>query len=157
MIILLFLFWIILNGRFTLDWGMLQVVITGIILTGGVGLFAHKVLGYKFSSELRLWKKLPLLICYALLLIKEIILSSFKMMAIVLNKNKKYEPTLIKFTPPLKTEIARVILANSITLTPGTITADITDSCFTVHCIDASFADGIESCAFVKLLERIEK
>ena len=155
MLILLFLFWIILNGRFTTDWGMLQIIITGIILVGAVGLFARKVLGYKFSTELHLWKKLPLLMGYAMLLIKEIIASSFKMMSVILSK--KYEPMLIKFSPPLKSELARVILANSITLTPGTITADINDNCFTVHCIDASFAEGIENCAFIKLLERIEK
>ena len=157
MIILLFLFWIILNGRFTFDWGMLQIVLTGVILVGAIGFFAHKVLDYKFSSELRLWKKAPLLISYAALLVKEISKSSLKMISLILNKNKKYEPAIIKFTTPLKTGLAKVILANSITLTPGTITADLTDNCFTVHCIDISFAEGIENCNFVKLLERIEK
>ena len=157
MIIFLFLFWIILNGRFTLDWGMLQIVITGVILVAAIGFFAHKILGYKFSSELRLWKKPLLLISYAVLLITEIIKSSIKMIFIILRKRKNYEPTIIKFTTPLKTIVAKVILANSITLTPGTITADLTDNHFTVHCIDSSFAEGIENCAFVKLLERIEK
>lgn len=157
MIILLFLFWIILNGRFTLDWGMLQIVVTGIVLVGAIGFFAHKILGYKFSSELRLWKKAPLLISYAVLLIKEIVKSSFKMISLILNKRRKYEPAIIKFSTPLKTKLANVILANSITLTPGTITADLTNDCFTVHCIDISFAEGIETCDFVKLLERIEK
>ena len=157
MLILLFLFWIILNGRFTLDWGMLQVVVTGVILVGGVGVFASKALGYKLSYEIRLWKKLPLLIKYAFLLVKEIVKSSLKMISIILSKNKKYEPAIIKFTTPLKSGVARVILANSITLTPGTITADLTDGCFTVHCIDSAFAEGIEDCDFVKLLERIEK
>ena len=156
MAILLFLLWIILNGRFTLDWGMLQIVITGLVLVGAFTLFAKKFLGYKFSAELRLWKKLPLLIAYTAVLVKEIVKSSFAMMSIVVRR-KNCEPTIIKVTPPLKTRLARVIFANSVTLTPGTITADVQNSCFTIHCIDKSFAEGIEDCQFIKLLKRIEK
>ena len=156
MIILLFLLWIILNGRFTADMGMLQILITGIILVGAVALFSKKILGYKLSSEIRLWKKMPLLISYVALLIKEIVCSSFNMILVVFRK-KSYSPAIIKINPPLKTKLARVILANSITLTPGTITADLTDNCFTIHCIDSSFAENLETCQFVKLLERIEK
>ncbi len=156
MIIFLFLLWIILNGRFTADWGMLQIFITGIILVGAIGIFANKILGYKISSEIRLWKKAPLLIRYIALLLKEIVCSSFSMILVVLKK-KPCDPVIIKMNPPLKTRLARVILANSITLTPGTITANLTDDCFTVHCIHPSFAENLESCDFVKLLERIEK
>ena len=156
MILFLFLFWILLNGRFTADAGMLQICITGIILVAAITVFAKKFLGYKISSELVFWKKLPLIIAYAALLIKEIICSSFNMLKVVIKK-KPYSPVIIKFNPPLKSELARVILANSITLTPGTITAELTEEGFTVHCIDASFAENIESCSFVKLLERIEK
>lgn len=156
MLILLFLFWIILNGRFTLDWGMLQVVLTGVILVGVVGLFANKVLGYKPSSEIHLWKKLPLLIKYAFFLVMDIISSSLKVISLAFNKKKKYEPVVIKFKTSLKTDIAKVILANTITLTPGTITADLTDNCFTIHCLDASFAED-EAHKYVELLERIEK
>ena len=156
MIILLFLFWIILNGRFTLDWGMLQVVLTGVILIGAVSAFSYKILGYKLSTELRFWKKLPLLIKYFLLLVKEIISSSLKVISLVFSKSKKYEPVVIKFKTNLKTDVAKVILANTITLTPGTITADLTDDCFTIHCLDASFEED-EAHKFVELLERIEK
>ena len=156
MIFFLFLFWIILNGRFTLDSGMLQIIVTGVILVGAVSFFAIKFLGYKLSYEILLWKKLPLLLAYLTLLLKEIICSSFSMIMLIIKK-KPYDPVVVKFNPPLKNKLTRVILANSITLTPGTITADLTDDSFTVHCIDSSFAENIESCSFVKLLERIEK
>lgn len=154
--ILLFLLWIILNGRFTLDAGMLQIVITGLILVAAVAFFSKKALGYTVSAELRFWKKLPLLAAYVALLVSEIIKASFKMLHLIIS-GKKYSPAVIKINPPLKSNLTRVILANSITLTPGTITAELTDNCFTVHCIDPSFAEGIEDCSFVKLLERIEK
>lgn len=155
MVLFLFLFWILLNGRFSADAGMLQICITGIILAAAITLFAKKFLGYKISSELAFWKKLPLLIAYAALLVKEIVISSLNMLTVVIKK-KPYNPVIVKFNPPLKSELARVILANSITLTPGTITAELTEEGFTVHCIDDSFAENIECSSFVKLLERIE-
>ena len=46
-------------------------------------------------------------------------------------------PKIIKFDSRLKGDYARMLLANSITLTPGTITVDVTAlGRFSVHCID---------------------
>ena len=67
------------------------------------------------------------------------------------------EPVIVHVHTNLKTEIARVILANSITLTPGTITVSLTDDDLLVHCLDKSLAEGMEDSAFVKLLEEMEK
>ena len=50
-----------------------------------------------------------------------------------------------------------MLLANSITLTPGTITIEQREDEYTVHCLDSSFIEGIEKSTFVKLLERMEK
>lgn len=155
-LILIFLFWIILNGRFTLDAGMLQIVVTGAVLTAAIAVFSKKTLGYSVADEIRLWKKLPLILCYIGLLVLEVIKAAFIMLRLILSK-KDYSPVIVKIRPPLRHMLTRVILANSITLTPGTITADMTDDCFTIHCIDKSLSEGIEGCSFVKLLERIEK
>jgi multicomponent Na+:H+ antiporter subunit E len=57
----------------------------------------------------------------------------------------------------LKTETARVILANSITLTPGTITVSLTDDHLLVHCLDKSLAEGMEDSVFVRLLQKMEE
>ncbi len=67
------------------------------------------------------------------------------------------EPAIVHFQTDLKTTFARVLLANSITLTPGTITVSLKDNIYTVHCLDKELAMGIDSSVFVKLLERIER
>ena len=54
MIILLFIFWILLNGRFTADAGMLQIVVVGVVVAGLAYWFAHKALGYTLKSEIKL-------------------------------------------------------------------------------------------------------
>ena len=55
-----------------------------------------------------------------------------------------------------KKDTSRFLLANSITLTPGTITVAVDGDKFIVHCLDKTLAEGIESSVFVKLLEKIE-
>ena len=64
---------------------------------------------------------------------------------------------LVKVHTDLKTETARVILANSITLTPGTITVSLTEQELLVHCLDKTLAEGMEDSSFVKLLKKLEE
>jgi multicomponent Na+:H+ antiporter subunit E len=49
-----------------------------------------------------------------------------------------------------------MILANSITLTPGTITLDCRGDELTVHCLTEEMAEGLEETIFEKKLKRIE-
>lgn len=157
MLILLFLLWIVLNSRFSADAGMFQVCIVGAAVAVFAYMFAHKALGYTLKSELRWWKKSPVLLAYFFILIKEIIIANLQMMKFVVSKKAKIHPVMIKVKIPLKSNVARVLLANSITLTPGTITAELEDDYFTIHCVDSSFAEGIENSSIVKILERLEK
>lgn len=157
MILLLFVLWLVLNGRFTADAGMLQIVIVGIIVSGLAYWFARKVLGYTLKAELRMLKKAPILIAYFFLLIKEIIVANFQMIKIVTSKKAEIHPVMVKIKIPLKTNFARVLLANSITLTPGTITAELEGDEFTIHCVDTAFSEDMENSSFVRMLERLEK
>ena len=50
-----------------------------------------------------------------------------------------------------------MLLANSITLTPGTITVDVQDDLFLVHCLDATYAQGIEDSEMQRRIARLEK
>ena len=157
MIIILFVLWLLLNGRFTADAGMIQICVTGVFVSGFAYFIAYKFLGITPAKELKFIKKLPLFVLYVLQLIKEVIVSNFLMAKAIAGKKEKNEPVIVRVKIPLKTQWARVMLANSITLTPGTITADFEDDIFVIHCIDSSFDAGIESSKFVELLERMEK
>ena len=63
---------------------------------------------------------------------------------------------LVRFQVDLRSRAALVLLANSITLTPGTITVEAGEESFVVHALDASLAQGIEGSSFVKLLVQLE-
>ena len=67
------------------------------------------------------------------------------------------EPVLVTFQTKIKSPFLRVLLANSITLTPGTITVSLEDDTYVVHALDKDFAEGIENSVFVRMLEKAER
>lgn len=147
--LLLFVLWMILNGRITLE-----LVLFGIAIATAVTLFAYRVIGYPPSTDLRVWRNLPLLILYLLDLIAEILRSAFVIMKMVFSAREP-DPVLVEFRSGLPSKMQNVLLANSITLTPGTITVFQEGDRFVVHAVRRELADGIEDCTFVKLLSRM--
>jgi multicomponent Na+:H+ antiporter subunit E len=62
---------------------------------------------------------------YSVWLIKEVVKSNIAVTRIILDPELKLQRNLIEIGPQSKTELGRVILANSITLTPGTISVSM--------------------------------
>jgi cation antiporter len=86
----------------------------------------------------------PKLIIYFLWLIKEVVKSAIDVSKIALSSKMKIEPLVLWFKADYDNPAARAILANSITLTPGTVTIDIYDSgVFSVHALNRDFAEGL--------------
>ena len=152
MFILFFLVWVIFNGQFTLE-----ITVFGIVIAGAMYWFICKFLNYKPGYDLFLCKKAPLLIHYLITLIIEILKANGAVFKMIYSAEYEPEPAIVHFQTDLKTTFARVLLANSITLTPGTITVSLKDNIYTVHCLDKELAMGIDSSVFVELLRRIER
>ncbi|MDE7238684.1 MAG: Na+/H+ antiporter subunit E, partial [Lachnospiraceae bacterium] len=75
----------------------------------------------------------------------------------VLRFGKEASPAIVSFDVTLKTEVGRALLANSITLTPGTITVSLSDNHYVVHCLDKAFGEGLDSSVFVRLIADMEQ
>ena len=88
---------------------------------------------------------------------KEIIKANLAVCYLILTRREVTEPVLVKVHTYLNPETARVILAYSITLTPGTITVSLAGQELLVHCLDKSLAEGMEDSEFVRLLEAMEE
>ena len=151
MLLLFFAAWIIFNGRITME-----IVLFGLAVSVAVFAFVCKFMDYSLEKERHFYKKLPLFCKYAALLLKEIAKANLMVCRLMLTRREVVEPVLVKVHTNLKTETARVILANSITLTPGTITVSLTGQELLVHCLDKTLAEGMEDSDFVKLLEALE-
>ncbi|MDO4616141.1 MAG: Na+/H+ antiporter subunit E [Lachnospiraceae bacterium] len=147
----LLLLWIILNGRFTLE-----VFLFGLVICGAMYAFCCRILGLSLQKDLRFMKRLPMFVHYVLILIWEILKANRQVMRFILTPQLAAEPVIVHFHSDLKSEAAKVLLANSITLTPGTITVRLEGSEYYVHCLDKDFAEGMDASIFVELLEKME-
>ena len=98
---------------------------------------------------------------YLLNLMREIIVASLHVIRLILSPARKPEPVLIEFDSGLPTEFQNVVLANSITLTPGTITLDIAEEdgkdYYYIHWIDVTAPSGKEEARAKFCKEWLEK
>lgn len=151
MFFVLFAFWLLLNGRWTTE-----VAVVGAVLSLLMYLFLWKFMDYSPRREAKLLLRIPKAVCYLFFLIGEIVKSAFQTIRLIWSPRLETEPKLVSFETGLKTESGKVILANSITMTPGTITVDIRENRLLVHCLDDSFADGLEDSEMERRIRRLE-
>ena len=110
MLLLFFLAWVVFNGRLTLE-----IALFGIAVAGAVFFFVCRFMDYSLKQELRLYRLLPAFVQYLYYLMKEIILANLTVTRLILTRKEEMEPVLVHVRADLKSETARVILANSIT------------------------------------------
>ena len=149
--IALFLLWIVFNGRF--GWDVLAV---GAAICLLMAVLLKKAMGYSPRKELLFLARLPDVTRYLGVLLREVVLSNFAMAKLILSPDARIQGQLKFFTPNLKTGYGRTALANSITLTPGTITVQLKNGRYCVHTLRDEFVEDIEHSAFTREAERLE-
>lgn len=152
MLVVLFLLWLVFNGKVTLE-----IVLFGIGLSIAVYLFCWRFLEYSPKRELLALRLLPQGIGYFFVLIKEIVFANLSTISLIVSPKYEVEPVLVTFRTELKSDLAKTVLANSITLTPGTITVELTEDEFKIHCLDKDMAEGLADSVFVRLLKKMEE
>ncbi|MCD8146214.1 MAG: Na+/H+ antiporter subunit E [Clostridiales bacterium] len=152
MFLLFFLVWVMLNGRWTVE-----IALFGVGIAGAMYAFICVFMDFSPAKDWRLVKKLPLALCYVYHLVVEIVKANLAMLPFLFSNETLPEPALVLFNSDLKTDVARAILANSITITPGTITVEQEDNAFCVHCFDKTMGEGLDTSIFVELLKRMEE
>ncbi|MBO5373404.1 MAG: Na+/H+ antiporter subunit E [Lachnospiraceae bacterium] len=151
MYIVFLLLWILLNGQFT--W---EIFFFGIVIAGAMYAFICKFLDYSIETDILIVRKLPYILLYILVLIWEIIKANVGAIQLALSYRREIDPVIVKFKTDLKTDVAKVVLANSITLTPGTITVAMEDDELIVHALDVDLVKGIDDSVFVHMLRKME-
>ena len=136
-LISLFVFWLLLSGMFTPF-----LIAAGFGCSGAVVLMArhmNRISGDNQPIHLR-WLAYA---AYHPWLIKEILFSAWDVTKRILHPRLPITPTLVEFTPAQTTDIGLVIHANSITLTPGTITVEAEHGRFLVHALTREAAASL--------------
>lgn len=81
---------------------------------------------------------------YFVWLIKEIFASSLAVMKIIWSKNLNIKPVFEWISAEQQNEVGLVIYANSITLTPGTVTIDIANDMLLIHALEQQSIDNLK-------------
>ncbi len=152
MYLLFFLIWVIFNGKISLE-----ICLFGLVVAAVVYAFTCKFVGWSFKRDLWALRNGGLILCYIGLLLFEIVKANMATIRMMVSYDKEPHPVLVHFRTRLQSKITRVLLANSITLTPGTITVALEGDEFTVHCLDESMSEGLSDSSFERLLLKLER
>lgn len=131
----LFVFWMLMSGMFT----------TFLLLSGFGSALAVTWLAHRMEVLDREGQPLyltPAAFTYVPWLLKEIVKSALAVSRIILDPRLPVSPTLARFRPSQQSTVGLVTHANSITLTPGTITIEARHDEFLVHGITREGAQG---------------
>lgn len=137
--IILFVYWMVMAGKFDIFHAAL-----GVISCLFVSYMSHDLLFKNIKSGGKI-KEVARFILYIPWLIYQIILANLHVVRLALSPNMYdlIDPHLMRFKVKIKKDISKVTFANSITLTPGTITADIIDDEFVVHALSQAVDDDL--------------
>jgi len=145
----LLLFWLMLNGSLAL--GTLGV---GVLAAAAVTLAFSS--GYSFFSGWR-WtpKSLVATVLFVLYFLKELVKANVQLALVVLNPALPIKPAIVRAKTKLTHPVGRLLLANAITLTPGTLSVEIKGDTLYIHWV---VAEGVDTeTATAKIVAGFEK
>ncbi len=151
MIFVLYILWFIFNGSFSV-----QTFVIGFIVCCTLYFFLCRFLGYKVKNDIASVKKIPLFIKFVVVLFYYILISNISVIKIILSPKRKPDSQIVTFNPELKKFSTRCILANSITLTPGTYTVKLENGQYTVHTLTPEFSKELKKLHILKYIKKME-
>jgi multicomponent Na+:H+ antiporter subunit E len=131
----LLLFWLMLMGRLTVD-----VLVVGVPASLVIAILYPN--GLSFFTELRATPEAFIAgLRYFGYFFKELVISNLRLAAVVLSPSLPIKPGIVKVHTRLKSRMGRLMLANSITLTPGTLTVEMDGEWLYIHWVSVQSPD----------------
>ena len=149
-IVVLFIFWLLLSGFFEPF-----LLAAGLGSSIGVVWLAHRmnVIDHEGHPIQVGWRTL----IYWPWLLKEIAKSAWDVTRIILDPRLPISPELLHVSTSQKTSVGIVTYANSITLTPGTISVEVLDDQILVHALTHAGAEGLLEGEMDRRVTRVER
>ena len=141
LIVVLALLWMAFSGHFDLQhlgYGVVSIVLV-FLLSGQ--LLTHR--GTPTTSQMFQGLHAGRALSYPFWLVWQILLANLQVAWIVIDPKMPIDPVLVRFRCGMKGDLPKVVLGNSITLTPGTFTLRILGDEFLVHAIRPDLAQGL--------------
>lgn len=137
-LIIYFLFWLAYTASFAVE-----EMIIGIIIATLLSLFTYKSFT-QIKSDNNIFKRIISFIAYIPIFVIEMVKANIDVARRVINPNLPINPGIVKINTDLSSDYAKLFLANSITLTPGTLTMDVKDDSLYIHWIDVASSNKDE-------------
>ena len=154
--LVLFGLWLLLSGKY--DLFHITIGFFSALLVTLIHIRINRHLYYSLEIAKEHTLSFGRLLFYVPWLIWQILLASLQVAYVVLHPKTPINPSLVRFKTKLPNVAAKVILGNSITLTPGTLTILIEDDEFLVHALmdvsHSSLVDGTLPRQVAKLYQR---
>ncbi len=134
-------FWYIMSGFFDPIHSLMGIASVALVMALNYRLRKHKY----FEDEVDVLDALRYgrLLYYLIWMFGQIIASGIQVARVILTPSLPVKQNMVRFKVDLPSAHAKMILGNSITLTPGTLTVDIHEDEFLVHSIDPRAYEGI--------------
>ena len=143
-------FWLLLSGHFTVF-----LVLAGIGSSAAVVWVAHRMeVVDREGVPIDFWR---IVFSYWPWLAWEIVKAAWVVAKIILHPRLPISPTLVRFNPSQRSAVGLVTHANSITLTPGTITVEASATEFLVHGLTQAGAEASVGSEMDRRLARLEE
>ena len=143
-------FWLLVSG--SLDW---QHLVFGSVIATLIAAFWHHT-SERVVNRFSLGRTL-LSLGAVISLAREVWLAAWQVVPLVLQRQVLVSPSLVQLNTCLKTNRMRAFYANSITLTPGTLTVQLKNDRLLVHALTEQAAIDVASWDFEKALQRLEE
>lgn len=137
MFIIFFIVWVLFNGQLTLE-----IEILGIFVAALLYAFICRFMGWSLKKDRLMLRYAGFLFSYLILLVKEIVKANIDTVKMIFSERLEREPVVYTFHTGLKHPIWRFLLANSITLTPGTLTVELEGDLLKIHALDRDYIRG---------------
>lgn len=133
--LVLFVIWLAANGTLAIE-----VVVTGLVVTFGIA--------FAYTRSSNIWNDLSfspgrmLAFChYSIVFLREMIKSNLKVLGYVYAPKVNIRPGIIEARTRLKSPFARLVLSNTVMLTPGSLTLGIDNETVYIHGLDLDSTD----------------
>jgi len=137
---ILFVFWLILSGHYEAKHIFLGVLSAGLVtfLTNDLFYFLYHHGSQKENNNRFVFLQLWRFLAYIPWLLYKIMRANIQVAYLVLHPRMPIEPALLQFGTRLRRSVSQVIVANSITLMPGTLTVNLEDGEYIIHVLAPS-------------------
>ena len=143
--VILFAFWLILSGHYQAKYIAIGAISAGLVtfLTNDI-LYSTLRYGERGEPKVRsVFLQLLRFIAYLPWLLSRIIMANVQVAYLILHPKMPIDPVLFLFRTRMRKGIAQVTLANSITLTPGTVTVNLENGNYIVHTLKPPLAQEL--------------